>query len=478
MPRAAPLSPNLDPVAVAVEAEDVLEPAHAALDEADPARACEIALAALADAEQRQDPHRQAKALLLLAHLDRLASRFRAAHGRARQAARLFRTLGDEVGESGALSTLAHASSCLGRNEEAVESALISVHLAEPFAFASHKAMLYNCLGVAYLWSRDFAKAEQALVSAIDWAEATDGLVSAFRPRINQVLVEALGAVASRYRTGVLPSLEKMAASHLRCETLVQRGASAGLFVGGRVAGLSAWLLTSALTRKWTSDPVAAEALLAQARAQRAGFGRPTLGHAYEHWVRAELAWFRNDLGGAAAHCTALVEMAQQLEYEQMACLGYMLPSQIYELLDERAKAFDAFAQAARPQGDDPRRKPGKPRARRAMAPRASHRRAQRPTARGPVAPPRAALAGVARLSGDEFAILFQRADEREATRVCARISAAVTGFAWDGIAPGLRVTVSIGTAGAHAGDSTESLLHRGDSAMYAAKRQAGAGGA
>ena len=84
----------------------------------------------------------------------------------------------------------------------------------------------------------------------------------------------------------------------------------------------------------------------------------------------------------------------------------------------------------------------------------------------------------VARLSGDEFAILFQRADEREAERVCARISAAVAGFAWDGIAPGLRVTVSIGTAGAHAGDSTESLLHRGDPAMYAAKRQAGAGGA
>ena len=184
----------------------MLEPAYAALDEADPERACEIALAALADAEQRQDPHRQAKALVLLAHLDRLASRFRAAHGRARQAARLFRTLGDEVGESGALSTLAHASSCLGRNEEAVESALISVHLAEPVAFASHKAMLYNCLGVVYLWSRDFAKAEQALASAIDWAEASDGLVSAFQPRINQVLVEALGAVASRYRTGVLPS--------------------------------------------------------------------------------------------------------------------------------------------------------------------------------------------------------------------------------------------------------------------------------
>ncbi len=79
----------------------------------------------------------------------------------------------------------------------------------------------------------------------------------------------------------------------------------------------------------------------------------------------------------------------------------------------------------------------------------------------------------VARLSGDEFAILFQRADEAESARVCRRISLAVAGFDWGGIAPGLAVTVSIGTAAAHAGDSTESLLHRADSAMYAAKRDA-----
>ena len=550
MPRAAPPSPNLDPVAVALEAEDVLQPAHAALDEADPERACQIALAALADGEQRQDPRRQAKALLLLAHLDRLASRFRAAHGRAKQAARLFRTLGDVVGESGALSTLAHASTCLGRNEEAVESALISVHLAEPVASASHKAMLYNYLGVAYLWSRDFAKADQALASAIDWAEASDGLVGAFQPRINQLLVEALGAVASRYRTGVLPSLEKMAAGHLRCEALVQRGASAGLFVGGRVAGLSAWLLTSALTRTWTGDPAAAEALLAQARAQLAGFGRPTLGHAYEHWVRAELAWIRGDLGGAAAHCTALVDMAQQLEYEQMACLGYMLLSQIYELLEERVKAFDALRrlrdreEMIRAESLESRERAVQWHLELRMVERnvrqlegmSRHLErlsledsltglANRRCREQKLHPVLAALSSsgapmsiafididqfklvndrhshhvgdlvlkaiaslllqatrehdvVARLSGDEFAILFQRADEREAARVCARISAAVAGFAWDGIAPGLRVTVSIGTAGAHEGDTAESLLHRGDSAMYAAKRQAGDRGA
>ena len=543
----SPLALSRDPVAAALEAEDVLQPAHAALDEADPERACEIALAALAEAERRQDHHRRAKALLFLAHLDRLASRFRTAHGRAKQAARLFRTLGDTIGESGALSTLAHASTCLGRNEEAVESALISVRLAEPVASASHKAMLFNYLGVAYLWSRDFVKADQALAAAISWAEESGGLVSAFQPCINQVLVEALGAVATRYRTGSLPPLKKMVAGHARCEAMVQRGASSGLFIGGQAAGLAAWLLTSALTRTWTGSPAAADALLDQASQHLAGNGVPTLGHAYAHWVRAELAWARHELTEAAAEFTALVEMAQQLEYEQMACLGYLLLSQIHEQLGEQAKAVQSLRrlrereELIRAESLESRERAVRWHLELRLVERnvqelegmSRHLErlsledsltglANRRCLEQKLHPVLGALSSsgapmsiafididrfklvndrhshhvgdlvlkaiatillqatrehdvVARLSGDEFAILFQRADEVEAARVCTRISAAVAGFAWDDVAPGLKVTVSIGTAAAHVGDSAESLLHRGDSAMYAAKRRASA---
>ncbi len=537
--------PNRDPVAAALEADDVLQPAHAALDGADPERACEIALAALADAEHRRDHHRQAKALLFLAHLDRLGSRFRAAHSRAKQAARLFRSLGDTVGESGALSTLAHASTCLGRNEEAIESALIGVRLAGPVASASHKAMLFNYLGVAYLWSRDFAKAEQALASAIAWAEESGGVVSAFQPVINQVLVEALGAVATRYRTGVLPPLGRMAARHARCEALVQRGASSGLFVGGLAASRAAWLLTSALTRTWTGVPDAAAALLAEARVALGSDSVPTLGHAYEHWVRAELAWSQGRLAEAAAECTVLVDMAQQLEYEQMACLGLLLLSQIHEKLGETGKAFEAL-RSLREREEMIRAESLESRERAVqwhLELRLIERNVQelegmsrhlerlsledsltglanRRCLEQRLDPVLAALSAsgapmsiafididkfklvndlhshhvgdlvlkaiaaillqatrehdvVARLSGDEFAILFQRADQVEAARICARITTAVAGFAWDAIARALKVTVSIGTAAAYAGDSVESLLHRGDSAMYAAKRRA-----
>ena len=536
---------NRDPVAVALEAEDVLQPAHAALDGADPKRASDIALAALAEAEDRRDHHRQAKALLFLAHLDRLASRFRAAHGRAKQAARLFRSLGDAVGESGALSTLAHASTCLGRNEEAVESALISVRLAGPDASASHQAMLYNYLGVAYLWSRDFVKAEQALASAIAWAEESGGVVSAFQPFINQILVEALGAVATRYRTGVLPPLDRMAARHARCEALVERGASSGLFVGAQAAGLAAWLLTSALTRTWTGPPGAAAALLAQARVALGSDSVSTLGHAFEHWVRAEYAWSQGRLVEAAAECSILVEMAEQLEYEQMACLGHLLLSQIQDKLGDTGKAFEAL-RSLREREEMIRAESLESRERAVqwhLELRLIERNVQelegmsrhlerlsledsltglanRRCLEQRLGPVLAALSAsgapmsiafididkfklvndrhshhvgdlvlkaiaailmqatrehdvVARLSGDEFAILFQRADQVEAARICARITSAVAGHAWDAIAPALKVTVSLGTAAAHVGDSVESLLHRGDSAMYAAKRRA-----
>ena len=527
----------------ALDADDVLQPAHAALDGADPERAREIGLAALADAEHRQDHHRQAKALLFLAHLDRLASRFRAAHGRAKQAARLFRTLGDTIGESGALSTVAHASTCLGRNEEAIESALISVRLAEPGATASHKALLFNYLGVAYLWSRDFAKADRALAAAIDWAEQSGGLVSAFQPFINEVLVEALRAVATRNRSGSLPALDRMAARHARCAALVQRGASSGLFVGGQAAGLAAWLLTSALTNTWTGDRDEADALLAQAHDLLGNDTVPTLGHAVEHWVRAELAWARGQRIEATAECTVLVEMAQKLEYEQMACLGHLVLSQIHQELGETARAFDAL-RSLREREELIRAESLESRERavewhlelrmvernvRQLEGMSRHLErlsledsltglANRRCLEQKLQPVLAALSStgapmsiayididkfklvndrhshhvgdvvlktiaalllqatrendvVARLSGDEFAILFQRADELEATRVCKRIAATVGAHDWGSIAPGLAVSVSIGTAAARAGDSTESLLHRGDSAMYASKR-------
>ena len=75
-----------------------------------------------------------------------------------------------------------------------------------------------------------------------------------------------------------------------------------------------------------------------------------------------------------------------------------------------------------------------------------------------------------ARWAGDEFVILFDDATEQTARHICDRIRAAVVGFDWEAIAPGLRLSVSIGTSEVRPGDSAESVLHRSDESMYRSK--------
>jgi diguanylate cyclase (GGDEF)-like protein len=77
-----------------------------------------------------------------------------------------------------------------------------------------------------------------------------------------------------------------------------------------------------------------------------------------------------------------------------------------------------------------------------------------------------------ARLAGDEFVVVLTQADAALAHRVAGRIRAAVDAHDWRAIAPGLRVSVSIGVAPARAGDAVEDVLGRGDQRMYADKRR------
>ena len=75
-----------------------------------------------------------------------------------------------------------------------------------------------------------------------------------------------------------------------------------------------------------------------------------------------------------------------------------------------------------------------------------------------------------ARWAGDEFVILFADAEESVAHQACARMHHAIAAFDWEVIAPGLRVSVSIGLSQAGVGDTIDDLLARSDDRMYASK--------
>ena len=76
----------------------------------------------------------------------------------------------------------------------------------------------------------------------------------------------------------------------------------------------------------------------------------------------------------------------------------------------------------------------------------------------------------VARIGGDEFAILLDHADENSACETAARLADQVAGceFCFDGKC--LPLSIAIGFTHIEAGDSAESVLDRADEAMYRQK--------
>lgn len=78
----------------------------------------------------------------------------------------------------------------------------------------------------------------------------------------------------------------------------------------------------------------------------------------------------------------------------------------------------------------------------------------------------------VARYGGEEFAFLFTETSLSESAEQAERIRSAVETFAWDKIAQGLRVTLSIGVVCSEDGGTPERLVANADSLLYLAKHR------
>lgn len=65
---------------------------------------------------------------------------------------------------------------------------------------------------------------------------------------------------------------------------------------------------------------------------------------------------------------------------------------------------------------------------------------------------------------------MFDDATEQLAQQICGRIREAVATFDWESVAPGLRISVSLGLSELRAGDTAASMLQRSDESMYRAK--------
>ena len=75
----------------------------------------------------------------------------------------------------------------------------------------------------------------------------------------------------------------------------------------------------------------------------------------------------------------------------------------------------------------------------------------------------------VARTGGEEFVVVMPGTAEVDAVACAERLRAAIADEPWDAIAPGLRITASIGVVSARA-TKTDELVRLADRRLYAAK--------
>ena len=321
--------------------ELLLKSAHAALDRGDVQAGRASSQKVLKAAEALNNRHFEAKALLCLAHCDRMLSRYRRAHRASQRAAHFFHMLGDTSGEVMALTTHAFVSINLGRNEEAVEAALLSVRLSEFLENEEHGVLSYNALGVAYFWSHSFEKAEQALRTATQIAERARPALSTFQPRVNLWWTEVIRVFYERYYVGELPVLDRMRALREAVITLIAGGDAGSVAIGTHVTTEAVLLFGLALDQCWHGRigqaKLDVEALAGWARR----YGTVTWLSALESWVRAEIAWAQNDWSEATQQAARMIDIAVDVEHEQLACLGHLLSSQLYVAQGHNGQALD-----------------------------------------------------------------------------------------------------------------------------------------
>ncbi len=533
-------SGSLEQLAVGDSGQHTLRQAFRELDNGQFQNARELAQSVLIAARATSHTSLEARALSCLAQIDAMSHRLRRAAETARQAAQLFQQTGDIGDETIALNTLSHACLLLGRSDEAVEAALLSVSLGDPMAPTLATVLAHDCLGLSQCGSGHFERAASALTTAAHLAARCTPPQNPYQPTLNQLWVEAMRLSDKRYQTGTMGSLEPMAVLIRECQRLERSGAHPVLLPG--LVPLARTVSTSlkGLFAIWRGEFEHAHTYADRAVGTLGG--TVTWLDALVRWVVAELAWAERDWPVAEAALDEMRSCAIGVENEQMACLSHLLLVQVFEQQDQHAaahremralrarerrivteslgvreaavrwqlgarqserhleQALQASRQFERWSLEDPLTGMLNRRAfEQALAERLPAAVADgRPLSIAMVDVDRfktvndtyshqvgdrvlQAVASVlmgsvrghdiaARLAGDEFVLLLGDADDAAAAEICQRIGSAVHDYAWESIAEGLSVDVSIGVSQAVEGDTVESIVHRSDASMYRVK--------
>ena len=318
--------------------ERSLAAAYWSLDRGDARTARGLAQSVLIAAKASSDPRTEALALACLAHCDGVAQRLRRSSDASRKAAQIFRRIGDTAGESAALNTVADATMLLGRTDEALEAALLSVQLCDIDGPTPSAVLAFNCVGMSYCWSGMFDKADHALETAILLAGRCEPPMSAFQPKLNQLFVEAMRLANERYQTHAMPNLKRMRTLVGECRHLERSGDELRFMPGTLPTAQTISLVMKLIWAAWQKDDENAQ--IYANRAVGSLGGAVTWLDALVKWGLAELAWMGGEWPGAETALNDMKTCAVAVEHEKLACLAHLLLVQVYELQGNTAMAM------------------------------------------------------------------------------------------------------------------------------------------
>lgn len=303
-------------------------PAYALLDSGniDGARAC---AKQILRAAQSREVHTEAHVLAFLAHCYRLGEpQLQNSCEASRRAAQLFESMGDREGEARALITLAHVTLILGRNDESVETALMAARLCDG-SNGALPVLAYNILGLAYSWTGDEQRADDALESAVLQAKLAIPPLSPYQPRLNQMWVEVSRLQHQRYKTGQMGSLARLKYFASECDRLQSAGQDNALLPGLQPIRMAISFASTGFLAAWQNDHARAETYLQKARESLPAF---------YSWLNclvlcceAEMAWAKGNLLEAEQSFSAMKAMALGVEHTQFAARAQLLLAQVLE---------------------------------------------------------------------------------------------------------------------------------------------------
>jgi len=160
-----------------------------AMRQEDPKVAKRIAQPVLSSAVAKRDRHLEGRVLTLLAQCENLLANSGASYELSSRALPLLQTVGDFREEGKALAVQARSSSALGRNDQAIEAALLRLELAKHTGDVANHADAQSQLGQALFHAGCFDAAKGHLHEArrlaqagMDGDEDAGGIASGAQP--------------------------------------------------------------------------------------------------------------------------------------------------------------------------------------------------------------------------------------------------------------------------------------------------------